>query len=376
MNKDNTILVVDDSPPDLKMTMNAVKEQYKVLAATSGASAIDMVTKTHPDVVLMDVNMPEMDGYQTCEKICSANDAPLVIFISANDATEEILRGYEVGGADYIVKPFTPEILLSKIESALTVHENQKALRSEVALASDTAMSLMASAGDLGVLLEFVRSTFNVKTLEELAKSILLMLSNYQLSASAKIAIEGEPFYFSHQGETSPLEKELLKRITDMSERLHQTGKRCFLTSRFVYILIKNMPVEDEDRLGRVKDCLAIAVEAASERALMLITQGQAKKKRNEVVSDITAQSRQTLSKIHDMQQHIEKQNIAILDELQADIEDSFVGLALSDEQEQHITDLLDDAHKKSAKVFEKSAVLEREMAQLIAQFSSLQDDQ
>ena len=116
MTTNYTVLIVDDSPTDLQMVLNVVKEKFKVVAATSGTQALQIIDKAKPDLVLLDVSMPEMDGYQTCQQIKQRLDIP-VIFLSANDSTEEILKGYDVGGSDYIVKPFEPDVLFNKIKS-------------------------------------------------------------------------------------------------------------------------------------------------------------------------------------------------------------------------------------------------------------------
>ena len=95
------VLVVDDSPLELELTVHFLKEHLQVISATNGVDALELVTKHKPMVVLLDVNMPGMNGYEVCQHIREFDHLIKVIFVSANNSTEEILNGYESGGDDY-----------------------------------------------------------------------------------------------------------------------------------------------------------------------------------------------------------------------------------------------------------------------------------
>ncbi len=109
------ILIVDDEPKNLQLLGNILKENsYEVEFALDGEKALDWIKNKPFDLVLLDIMMPVMDGYEVCRKI-KANMATQhipVIFITAKTQTEDIVKGFEVGGSDYISKPFkTPELL-------------------------------------------------------------------------------------------------------------------------------------------------------------------------------------------------------------------------------------------------------------------------
>lgn len=126
------VLIVDDNEKNLKI-LNVIlrKSGYHVVAAQSGNEAIKTVEKMIPDVILLDVTMPELDGYETCKIIKAANrtkDVP-IIFVSANVDTEDVIKGFESGGADYVTKPFNSEILLAKVKTYIKLMQRTKQLR-------------------------------------------------------------------------------------------------------------------------------------------------------------------------------------------------------------------------------------------------------
>ncbi|MBI9034694.1 MAG: hybrid sensor histidine kinase/response regulator [Bacteroidales bacterium] len=121
--KVSTILIVDDSPEEIKL-LSSLLRAYKKKAALNGDDAIKISkSKNPPDLILMDVLMPEQSGYQVCEELSKhpqTKDIP-VIFISAKNDKEDLLRGFEAGGKDYITKPYDSRELLKRINTQLEI---------------------------------------------------------------------------------------------------------------------------------------------------------------------------------------------------------------------------------------------------------------
>ena len=121
-NKTNkqTILVVDDTPDNLFLVSNLLKDIYTVKVANSGEKALKyLFESTAPDLILLDIMMPEMNGFEVCLKLKS-NDKTKnipIIFLSGKDSSTDIEKAYEVGGIDYVVKPFITIELITKVKS-------------------------------------------------------------------------------------------------------------------------------------------------------------------------------------------------------------------------------------------------------------------
>lgn len=129
-----TILVVDDVPNNLRLLQNLLRKQgYDVRLATSGKLALRSLTRFAPDLILLDILMPEMDGYQVCKLIKNnpeTKDIPVIFLTALNEGLDK-LKAFEVGGADYITKPFQIEEALARIKNQLTLCYLQKQLQSK-----------------------------------------------------------------------------------------------------------------------------------------------------------------------------------------------------------------------------------------------------
>jgi signal transduction histidine kinase/DNA-binding response OmpR family regulator len=125
------ILIVDDTPANLRLLSRMLTaEGYKVRAAPNGAWALEAARSFPPDLILLDILMPEMDGYEVCERLKADERTRYIpiIFISALDRTEDKIRAFEIGGVDYITKPFQSEEVAARVETHLTLRSLQKDL--------------------------------------------------------------------------------------------------------------------------------------------------------------------------------------------------------------------------------------------------------
>lgn len=124
----NSILIVDDNKENIKVLGLALKEKnYNLIVAFSGHNALEILDLTPIDLVLLDVMMPEMDGFEVCSRMKAnpkTQDIP-VIFITALTELDNIVRGFEVGGVDYITKPFKSNELYARVQTQLEIR-NQK----------------------------------------------------------------------------------------------------------------------------------------------------------------------------------------------------------------------------------------------------------
>ncbi|MGF1515297.1 MAG: adenylate/guanylate cyclase domain-containing protein [Elainellaceae cyanobacterium] len=125
----STILIVDDMVDNIQVLTEILKpEGYQIRKALSGAAALRSATQSPPDLVLLDVNMPDMNGYDVCQrfKLDSMLKAIPVVFVSALSTTEDRVRGFELGGVDYISKPFQAAEVLARVHTHLQMYCLQK----------------------------------------------------------------------------------------------------------------------------------------------------------------------------------------------------------------------------------------------------------
>ncbi|HNT26374.1 MAG TPA: hybrid sensor histidine kinase/response regulator [Anaerolineales bacterium] len=126
------ILIVDDTPMNQRLLSHVLTQNgYKTRIAGTGKQALEAVRQAHPDLVLLDIMMPEMTGYDVCEQLKAdpATHSIPVVFLSALDATEDKVRAFTVGGVDYITKPFQIEEVLARVETHLSLQALRRQLQ-------------------------------------------------------------------------------------------------------------------------------------------------------------------------------------------------------------------------------------------------------
>jgi CheY-like chemotaxis protein len=133
-NEKKLILLVDDAHENIQVAHEILKDTYKTRVATSGAKALQLVKAApFPDLILLDVMMPEMDGYDVCRRLKAdpeTQDIP-VIFLTAKTEAEDETKGFEVGAADYIHKPFSPPVVRARVGTQLHLREAREQLSRE-----------------------------------------------------------------------------------------------------------------------------------------------------------------------------------------------------------------------------------------------------
>ena len=123
-----TLLIVDDDPVNLSLLNEVLKSDYKVMAAKDGKKAIVTArTNQPPDLILLDIVMPEMDGYEVLKRLKNDDDTKNipVIFVTSKGKEEDETKGLEMGAVDYISKPFNPSVVKARVKAHLELKRNR-----------------------------------------------------------------------------------------------------------------------------------------------------------------------------------------------------------------------------------------------------------
>ena len=130
-----TLLVVDDAPANIQVVQSILKDEYKIRVATSGEKALELVkNQPLPDLILLDVMMPGLDGYQVCAQLKAApetRDIPVIFLTGLTDVDDET-KGLEVGAVDYIRKPFSPAIVKARVRTQLLIRDSREQVNRQV----------------------------------------------------------------------------------------------------------------------------------------------------------------------------------------------------------------------------------------------------
>ena len=124
------ILIVDDTPTNIQMLDELLKDEYEIYFAVNGKDALQNATTVIPDLILLDIMMPEMDGHEVCRTLKNdllLKDIP-VIFVTALDQADHETEGLELGAVDYITKPFNPAIVRLRVKNQIELKRHRDAL--------------------------------------------------------------------------------------------------------------------------------------------------------------------------------------------------------------------------------------------------------
>ncbi|MDC0602017.1 response regulator [Aliiglaciecola sp.] len=150
------VLIVDDEPNNLQLLRQVLKDKYNISFASNGLEALEAAPRIKPDLILLDVMMPELDGYQTCIKLKAdprTENIP-VIFVTAKSQVFDETKGFDVGAVDYITKPISGAIVQARVATHLALYDQNKAFQiqlrqrtAELAESQRTAIHMLGEAG-------------------------------------------------------------------------------------------------------------------------------------------------------------------------------------------------------------------------------------
>ena len=176
-----TVLVVDDTPTNIHILMEILKNDYRVVAAVNGKRALQLAASDpSPDIILLDVMMPEMDGNEVCARLKAepkTRDIP-IIFITAKSEAQDETKGFELGAVDYITKPISPPVVLARVKSHLELKQAKEILKKQnvileqrVEERTKEVLELQQVEFDLRAAKEKVENELNIAA--QIQKSIL-----------------------------------------------------------------------------------------------------------------------------------------------------------------------------------------------------------
>ncbi len=266
------VLIIDDDRFTQNVLHKSLFQRYEVRTADDGSSGIRLAREWHPDVILLDVEMPGRNGYEVCDDLKHAQetqDIP-VVFLSSHSSVRERMLGFEVGGDDYLVKPCSKELLETKLDKITSFFSQKKALKLSATTAEKTALEAMSTSFELGKAVRYVERTFNVSSLEKLAISLMEVMSDLKLSVCVMFKSRFGQFYYSSSSTiVAPLEMEILQML-HTEKRFMDFGCRTQINYPQVALLIKNMPLDDRAKYGRLKDTIPFLLGATDAKVRVL----------------------------------------------------------------------------------------------------------
>ena len=337
-----SILLIDDDQIVHTIVKKALSERFELFGEKSGDKGIEAALEKKPDLILLDVNMPGKNGYETCEIIKSnpqTSSIP-VIFLSASTSTRERLLGYEAGADDYLVKPFDSQELLRKLDIKAREKQAINELSESVNEAHNLVVNAMTGSSELGYVMRFVELTYGIQSIDLLAAKFLDLMNSFNLNTSVLLSTNDEHHYYSPQDSSKPLEKELLIKCKN-ENRIIDFGKRTIINYPKISVIIKNMPLDDPERYGRVKDLLPTVMGAVDAKVRVMET-NQGIIKQTNITRDAFSGINKSLVTLADDLSENRRAAFSLLKGLSEDLESLLPSLALEEDQEASILNTVD----------------------------------
>lgn len=341
-----TIMIVDDIESNRVLLKMILEDDYTIVECDSGPACLSALESQIPDLILLDVNMPGMTGYEVCTEV-RKNSQTLtlpILFVSAMDNVEERLAGFEAGGNEYITKPIDTQVLLEKITSALSHQGEMQQAKDSANEAMNIAMEAMTSSSELGQIIEFVKSSQDIHSLAGIGEKLCEITEGFGLTASA--VIYGAKPIFIHCGADS-MEAKVLLKFEHAKDKIVSAGVRTMVRSNSMGLLINDMPIHDESRHGRFKDHLMVLSSICEGRLLNIKANLSVSDQRKEVMNRVIAITEQQVVKISKKLAAYDATTRQAMMDMITELEIKLFDLGLDEDQEEQLMSLAYGANEK-----------------------------
>lgn len=349
------VLTIDDDRITHRFVRRTLESEFEILEAMNGEDGITIAGDNQPDIILLDVEMPGLNGYQVCDRLRQIPDfkATPIVFLSSHSSLRERLQGYECGGTDYLTKPFEPDTLLAKIKVIDdTVNERLK-LELQAREAEKTAYTALSTSSDLGQVVHFAEQVAVLKSLDTVGAAMINTASSMGLNVVASITgVDGEHWYSS--GTVLPLEKEVMTLLRH-EQRINDFGARTVINYPFAAMMVKNMPLEDMDRYGRIKDIIPAMLSTANGRVEALNSTATLKQQTADMTTTLVGAHR-LLSGLIDQGNKYRKEVDHVLDDMFHELMGKLPHMGLEEDQELYIVNRIDNSLIEVREIEEKAA--------------------
>ena len=366
------VFVVDDDPAVRDIICAILEEEYPVQSFESAEECLAALAEKRPDLILLDINLPGMNGYTLCRQL--KNDSQLrqipVMFVSGHDSPEERIAGYDAGGEDFIVKPFEPEELLRKVKVAQNMVRNQRTLAEQIEEAEHLSSLVIASMDETGILLQFMSKLIAMDNAQEIAEGLLELLHRYRLDGVVQVRMEGEPLTLSAAGTNLPLEVSVIEHVRDQG-RIFEFSRRSVHNFERVTLMINNLPLDDPDYCGRLRDHLSVAAQGVDSRLKALLAEERSRRTQ-EGIQQALENVGNTIMELHEAHKENAEASSVLIVGLQETLLNSFYKLGLTDNQEKFLQNMVGDFMAQMVALLDRGIQTQDALSRLSNQLADL----
>lgn len=366
------LAVVDDAEVQRRLLTVLLEKEHEVTACASGDAILAALAAGNSfDLILLDIEMPGIDGYETCRRMrTNGYDRP-VVFVSAHDTAPERVEAYQSGADDFIVKPVSAQELQHKVAAMLQRSMEIESLANQSRTAQQVAFTAMTSMGELGVLMDFMRQSAGCTTPAAVADVLLTALGAYGLHGVVQVrSSHAGTFDKSNASQVSPLQDVVMASLRDMG-RIFVFGSRGIINYERISLLVHNLPTDDEERLGRLRDNLALLAEGAETRLAgieAVCAIGSLQTDARQTLAALRTLLADATNRVHLARQHNHYHMIELFNTL-ARLIDSY---QVTQVQRDTIREVIEEGIEESLRLSDEAALAEGDFTRVIALLEKL----
>jgi len=263
MDDNANILLIDDDKA-LHSLLNDALTDFNLISAYSGNEALEIVKIQLVDIILLDVNMGGMTGYDVCKQIrTQESDPPVpILFLSGKKSLEDILNGYESGGTDYITKPFKLAELIAKIKVAVNEFQLERNLQTSLNEVTEAVLTVQDGNAKIYAICRFLQQSFFCKNIDTLCQLFFTVTESFDTDATIYIHSQENNSFFSSNGKQHPMSNAVLEQAHSHGGRIFQFGNgRAIFNWESTSVLI-NRVRDDADNIAMLMDGFEMGLKA------------------------------------------------------------------------------------------------------------------
>lgn len=347
------IFCVDDDVVSDVIIESIVRDEYEIEVFTSAEGCLSRLETQAPDIFLLNIGLPDMDGFSLCRKLKQRSDTAAIpiIFISRNELAEVRIAGYEAGGDDFILKPYVIDEVRLRLKHISQAIEGRESMRNQLADSEQLTSLLLSNMDEYAALITFMRILNESADADAVAQAILDMLHSLRLRGAVQIRLPKQTFTLGDTGRDNPMETATIAHVATL-DRVIQFKRCSAYNFDHVTVLVNNMPIEDADLCGRMRDHLAIAAEMADARICAMVTDQRFRVTQNGI-GEILPDIQQTIRGYIERTGLAHREAATQVQELMDHLVISFTPLGLSQELEEEITAMVLEKAQGILKIFD-----------------------
>ena len=320
-----------------------------------GVDAIKKACAEPVDLVMLDINMPGKNGYDICRLLKDEwlpEQVP-VLFTSGLMADDDILHAYEAGADDYLVKPVRLNELQLKIPKLIQQKREQLDASEQASTAMKMAFDAMKNSSELGAILRFHEVIQQATDFAGLARLMFDAVREFELESSVVFLCNHEPLYFRDDESKSSLELESMTAARAKG-RLYSWKRFSFFSYDLFTVLIRNMPIDDEERYGILKDQICLLLNGVDARINSMLV-AQAEQAKQQKISSITKVLAKLVLEIEHENTEFSANFERIIADMETNLSAELCAFNLIESEEQSLLGIVNQAVTAATQLFEAS---------------------